>query len=93
MGIMETMMETFYKVRKKSARRGSLNILTSCWGFPKIRGTSLGVPIIMTIISWCLYWGPPILGNYLLGRATFTFAAALASLRVQARFFSSGLGV
>ena len=33
-------------------------------GFPKIRGTIVGVPIIRTIIYWGLYWGPPILGNY-----------------------------
>ena len=34
------------------------------WGFPKIRGTFLGVPIIRTIVFWGLYWGPLILGNY-----------------------------
>ena len=34
------------------------------WGFPKIRGTLLGVPIIRTIVVWGLYWGPLILGNY-----------------------------
>ena len=34
------------------------------WGFPKIRGTFLGVPIIRTIVFWGPYWGPPILGNY-----------------------------
>ena len=34
------------------------------WGFPKIRGIILGVPIIRTIVFWGLYWGPPILGNY-----------------------------
>ena len=34
------------------------------WGFPKIRGTILGVPIIKTIVFWVLYWGPLILGNY-----------------------------
>ena len=33
-------------------------------GFPKIRGTFLGVPIIRTVVFWGLYWGPPILGNY-----------------------------
>ena len=27
------------------------------WGFPKIRGTFLGVPIIRTIVYWGLYWG------------------------------------
>ena len=30
----------------------------SKWGFPKIRGTFLGVPIIRTIVSWGLYWVP-----------------------------------
>ena len=35
------------------------------WGFPQIRGTILGVLIIIrTIIYWGLYWGPSILGNY-----------------------------
>ena len=27
------------------------------WGFPKIRGIILGVPIIRTIVFWGLYWG------------------------------------
>ena len=34
------------------------------WGFPKIMGTFLGVPIIRTIVYLGLYWGPLILGNY-----------------------------
>ena len=34
------------------------------WGFPKIKGTFLGVPIIRTIVYWGLYWGPLILGSY-----------------------------
>ena len=34
------------------------------WGFPKIRGTILGVPIIRTIVVWGIYWGSLILGNY-----------------------------
>ena len=35
-------------------------------GFPQIKGTVLGVPIIWTIVFWglYLYWGPLILGNY-----------------------------
>ena len=37
------------------------------WGFPKILGTLLGVPVIRTIVFWGLYWGPLILGNYHLG--------------------------
>ena len=39
----------------------------SClWGFPKIRGTILGVPITRIIVFSGLHWGPPILGNYLI---------------------------
>ena len=34
------------------------------WGFPKIRGTFLGVPIIRAIVFWGLYRGPLVLGNY-----------------------------
>ena len=51
---------------KLCAQRGSstLQVLLSIWGFPKIRGTILGVPIIWTIVFWGLYWGPLILGNY-----------------------------
>ena len=40
------------------------------WGFPKIRGTFLGVPIVRIIVFWGLYWGPPILGNYHIGVST-----------------------
>ena len=34
------------------------------WGFPKIKGTILRVPVIWTIVFWGLFWGPLILGNY-----------------------------
>ena len=34
------------------------------WGFPKIRDTILGAPVIRTIVFWGLYGGPLILGNY-----------------------------
>ena len=37
------------------------------WGFPKIRGTILGVSIIRIILYWGLYSGPFILGNYHIG--------------------------
>ena len=37
---------------------------SSIWGFLKIRGPFLGVPIIRTIVFWGLYWGTLILGNY-----------------------------
>ena len=33
------------------------------WGFPKIRGTLLRVPIIRIIVFWGLYWGPLIFGK------------------------------
>ena len=34
------------------------------WGFPKIRGTFLGITIKRIIVFWGLCWGPPIYGNY-----------------------------
>ena len=34
------------------------------WGFPRIMGTFLVVPIIRIMVYWGLYWGPSILGNY-----------------------------
>ena len=37
------------------------------WGFPKIRGTLLGVPIIRTVVFGGLYWVTLILGNYHIG--------------------------
>ena len=38
---------------------GSVGALTSSsiWGFPKIRGTFLGIPIIRTIVYWGRNWG------------------------------------
>ena len=36
------------------------------WGLPKIRGTLLGGPHNKDYSIWGLYWGPPILGNYLM---------------------------
>ena len=34
------------------------------YGFPKIRGTAFGGPIMRTIVYWGLYWGTLTLGNY-----------------------------
>ena len=48
----------------KAARVGETFLCDEKRGFPKIRGTVLGVPIIRTIVFWGLYWGPFILGNY-----------------------------
>ena len=36
-------------------------------GFPKIRGSLLGVSIIRIIVFWNLYLGTPMLGNYYMG--------------------------
>ena len=41
--------------------KGCLRII---WGFPRIRGTLLRVPIIRIIVFWGPNWGPLILGNY-----------------------------
>ena len=45
-----------------------LGDLDQIWGFPKIRGTIMGVPIIRIIVYWGLYWGALILGNYHVSR-------------------------
>ena len=45
----------------------SLNGQGGFGGFPKLGVPLLGVPIIRIIVSWGLYWGPLILGNYHLG--------------------------
>ena len=57
------------------------------WGFPKIRGTFLGVPIIRIIIFWGLYWGPCILGNYQMSSMLFgdTMASCTAVRSVTAK--------
>ena len=34
------------------------NAARKIWGFPKIRGTFFGVPIIRIIVFWGLYWVP-----------------------------------
>ena len=50
-------------VMRISVRMENQNRSCGIWGFPKTRGTILGVPIIRTIVYWGLYWGPLILGN------------------------------
>ena len=44
------------------------NILKSMWRFPKNYEYLLEVPAIRTIVCWGLYWDPPMLGNYHVGR-------------------------
>ena len=57
---------------EKKANMGSLEVykgyIKLIWVVPKIRVTILGVPIIRTIIIGVLYWGPPILGKYHMGK-------------------------
>ena len=50
------------------------------WGFPKIRGTFMGVPIIRTTVYWGLYWGPLILGNYHIGGYRGTYSRDILQL-------------
>ena len=56
--------------------------LRSIWGFPNIRGTFLGVPIIRTTVYWGLHWGPPILGNYHLEVCGSELSSSRSGLRV-----------
>ena len=51
-------------MRSIQARISASLLQKAIWGFPNIRGTLLGVPIIRIIVFWGLYWGPLILGNY-----------------------------
>ena len=48
-------------------------------GFPKIRGTILGVPIVRTLVFLGLYWGPPILGKYQITTQKIAWTAVLAN--------------
>ena len=48
-------------------RNTHVYVYMGIWGFPKIRGTILGVLIIRIIVFGGLYWGPPILGNSHIG--------------------------
>ena len=57
-------------------------IYISIWGFPKIMGTLLGVPIIRVIVFWGLYWGPLILGNYYMYIHTLETASCFSSARL-----------
>ena len=45
----------------------TVRLCSNFWygGFPKFGVAFLVVPIIMIMVYWGLYWGPPILGNYL----------------------------
>ena len=52
------------------------------WGFPKIRGTILGVPIIRILVYYGLYWGPFILGNYQVEGTTRLPGKAKRTLRI-----------
>ena len=53
-------------------------------GFPKIRGTFLGVPIIRTII----YMGPPIEGSYHIILLEYPCSRVLYSLLTTSKLMS-----
>ena len=59
--IMENQME---KKMENEMETGFIYGIMGIWGFPKLGGCHIGVPIIRTIVYWGLFWGPPILGNY-----------------------------
>ena len=63
------------------------------WGFPKIRSTLLGVPIVRTIIYWGLYWGPLILGNYHVVFGKTRARLGVVRLRVYVGFRVQGVGL
>ena len=39
------------------------------WGFPKIRGTSLRVPMIRIVVFWGLYWSTHNFGKLPYGKS------------------------
>ena len=51
-------------MQEDALRSLAIELVVTVCGFPKIRGTFLGIPIIRTIVYWGLYWGSLILGNY-----------------------------
>ena len=67
-----------------------IDVLLVNMGFPKIRGTILGFPIIRTRIYWGLYWGPPILGNYHMGLRRLDRKLAKPLLALQALSMDQG---
>ena len=63
-GIQAASAEVQQMQRRRSKGSKEPSLAKVIWGFPKIGGTFLGVPIIRTIVFWGLYLGPSILGNY-----------------------------
>ena len=59
-----SVLNVFFKAEHPMAGHGEGRLM---WGFPKIRGTFLGFPIIRMLVFWGLYWGTLILGNYHVG--------------------------
>ena len=58
----------------------------SIWGFHRIGGTFLVIPIIRTIVFWGLHWGSLILGNYYIGDCSgCTYNATQVLARPQTR--------
>ena len=63
--ISESFSPPFQRARgKETALHATETGPDFIWGFPKIRDTILGIPIMRTIVFWGLYWGSLILRNY-----------------------------
>ena len=63
------------------------------WGFPKIRGTLLGVPIKRTMVFGGLHWGPPIWGDFLFKAELRLWLSGFQVKSALARHASRGLGL
>ena len=46
-------------------------------------GYPLGVPIVRTIVFWGLYWGPLVLGNYLVEISVFEISPQIDSVNLS----------
>ena len=62
--VTQVLQHCISKGNSSSAKEGEEEAQNPIWGFPKIRGTILGVPIIRTIVFGVLHWSPPTLRNY-----------------------------
>ena len=57
-------MDYLSEVQTIANSSAKLSCMVKNGGFPKLRGTVLGVPVLRTVVFWGLYWGSSVLGNY-----------------------------
>ena len=77
-------MQRFNNSLRKKPLRADDGVLK--WGFPKIRVTFLGAPIVRAMVYWDLYWGPPIQGNDQMAFAAYPTHVQARNLRCEANF-------